>query len=341
VNGLDQDSQETISAVLKANEDLNADLQASESKYGALRRVMERLVGWITRWGPEERMLRQKLATAQRAEEEMRNKLDEERKAKEDSQKDLEASRRRIDALEGDLERVRGERDTLHQECAEMRRNLDKERKLRSTMEANVQLFMQQHIKHPPSDEAPLLYAFAGNTSADKYTVRPSHSTNTNSEIRCTDGPTPFHFFFLYGSYLLQALMEHLVRVAVEMRDVSGLLAPFSAETPSSLSKASVLLYVMCISTSRLDEACKEYMDHRLIQHAAAQGGPERGGAMVGKGSGSSCLSLHMIRIYVPCANTVQRSITLQYASPTTFSLWDGPLFGAPFRPDMIGRWYL
>lgn len=87
--------------------------------------------------------------------------------------------------------------------------------------------------------------------------------------------------------------MQNVVRFAVDMRDVSGLLAPFSAETPSSLSKASVLLYVMCISTSRLDEACKEYMDHRLIQHAATQGEAE-GGPMVGKGSGPRCLSLHM-----------------------------------------------
>lgn len=177
VNGLDQDSRETLLTALKANKDLNARLDASKSKYKALRwRVMVRLVGGMARWSREENMLRQQLASAQRAEDEMRGKLDEERRAKEDVQQDLEASRRRIDALEGDLERVTGERDTLRQQCAEMCHKLDKERESRRAMEADVNLFMQQHLKPPPSGDAPLLYAFAGNTSADKYTVRPSHS---------------------------------------------------------------------------------------------------------------------------------------------------------------------
>lgn len=98
---------------------------------------------------------------------------------------------------------------------------------------------------------------------------------------------------------MLQALAQNVVRVAVDTRDVSGLLAPFSAERLSSLNKAAVLLYVMCISTSRLDEACKEYMDHRLIHHAAAQGEGE-GGPKVGKESGPSCLSIaHDMNRYV------------------------------------------
>jgi chromosome segregation ATPase len=151
MKGFDQDSQATLSAALKANKDLNARLQASKSQYGALRRLMARLVGGMTRWGKEEGMLRQQLASAQRAEEEMRDKLGEERKAKEDSQKNLEASRRRIDAFKGDLERLRGERDTLRQQCAEMHYKLDKERGLRSAMEA------RRPVVHAAARQAPAL----------------------------------------------------------------------------------------------------------------------------------------------------------------------------------------
>jgi hypothetical protein len=65
--------------------------------------------------------------------------------------------------------------------------------------------------------------------------------------------------------------METLVQNALGREDLTGLLAPLCPASSVSAS-TSVLLYVMVLSTKRLDEACTEYMDHDLIAQHAQQG---------------------------------------------------------------------
>lgn len=65
--------------------------------------------------------------------------------------------------------------------------------------------------------------------------------------------------------------MESLVQEALGREDLTGLLAPLCPASSVGAS-TSVLLYVMVLSTKRLDEACTEYMDHDLIAQHAQQG---------------------------------------------------------------------
>lgn len=99
-----------------------------------------------------------------------------------DLSENLTAAIQTITAQEKEIHTLRQQLAVCREEQAHLRHQLDEERRIRSAMEADLQVLMQQHIKPPPSGEVPVLYAFAGNTSADKYTVRPSSHYHLNNK---------------------------------------------------------------------------------------------------------------------------------------------------------------
>lgn len=71
----------------------------------------------------------------------------------------------------------------------------------------------------------------------------------------------------------MQPIVYRIVEAALGISDAhgSGVLAPFTPATAQACPNAP-LLYVLQLSTSRLDEACSEYVDERLLRQEAQSG---------------------------------------------------------------------